>query len=163
MGCYGYAYGIHLSDASRVAWTAAMTGASYSAVQVLYADGKLFAGSNGTAHQLDPNTGARQQSLVLSAAVDEEVRLTLTDKQLLIAGCHGYCYGIRLDDWSKTAWATPMAGKLWKMVDVAYYSLGNHVYAASNGYMNRLDAITGKQLNAMQLSFKRVPATTPRR
>jgi len=150
-GCYGYAYGIRLDDWSRVAWTAPMTGASYSNVEVLCVNDRLLAGSNGTAHQLDPGRGVRTQSIELSAAVDEEVRLTVTDGRMLVAGCHGYAYGIHLDDWSKVAWTTPMAGKLYKMVDVAHYN--GHVYAASNGYLQRLDGVTCKQLNAMQLRF----------
>ena len=40
------------------------------------------------------------------------------------------------------------------MFDVAYYGLDDHLYAASNGYMNRLHGATGKMLNSMQLSFK---------
>jgi outer membrane protein assembly factor BamB len=149
-GCHGYVYGVSLDDWSKTAWTAPMTDASYSDVSVLYAGGKLFAGSNGSVHQLDPATGKRVHSIGLSNAVDEPVRLTLTDdRQTLVAGCHGFAYGIRMQDW-KEGWHTAMAGKLWKMVDVAHY--GGHIYACSNGYIQRLDAATGKQLNVMQLS-----------
>jgi hypothetical protein len=150
-GSHGYLYAVNLNDMSKVAWTAPMTGASYSNVQPLCANGMLFAGSNGTVHMFDRGTGARTQTLVVSAAVDEEVRLTLTDRRTLVAGCHGYAYGINLNDWSKVAWTTPMAGKLYTMVDVAYY--GGHIYACSNGYIQRLDAATGAMQNSMQLSF----------
>jgi Domain of unknown function (DUF4157)/PQQ-like domain len=150
-GCHGYLYAIRLDDMSKVAWTAPMTSASYSNVQVLSANGMLFAASNGTAHCFDRGSGARTQTIELSAAVDEEVRLALTDQRLLVAGCHGYTYGIKLDDWSKPAWTTPMSGQLYKMVDVAHR--GGRIYACSNGYIQRLDAATGKLLNSMQLSY----------
>ena len=159
-GCHGYVYGIKLNDWSKVAWTTPMTDASYSNVQLLF-DGQLFAGSNGSVHRLDTTTGARVNSIGLSAGVDEEVRMTMADQYTLVAGCHGFAYGIKLNDWSKPAWSTAMAGKLWAMVDVAAY--GKNVYAASNGYINRLNATTGETLNALQLSYISVPATTPPR
>jgi len=153
VGSHGYAYGIKLNDVSKVAWTTAMTGASYSSVHVFFANGMLFAGSNGTVHWLDRNSGARSKSLVVSAAVDEEVHLALADQRMLVAGCHGYAYGIKLDgDWSKPTWTTPMAGSLYKMVDVVHHA--GHIYAGSNGYMQRLDAVTGVRQNALQLSNK---------
>lgn len=147
-GCHGYAYGISLNDWSKVAWTCPMTDASYSNVEVLFDRGMLLAGSNGSVHQVDPGTGKRLHSVGLSAAVDEEVRMTLTDQPILVAGCHGWATGIRLSDWSK-GWETPMAGKLYDMVDVAAY--GSKVYAVSNGYAQRLDVATGKVLNVLLL------------
>jgi len=149
-GCHGYVYGIHLNDLSKVAWTTAMTDASYSDVEVVFTGGQLYAGSNGSVHQIDPSTGKRTHSVGLSNAVDEPVRIAITDdQQTLIAGCHGYVYGIRTKDW-KESWNSAVAGKLWKMVDVAQH--GGHAYACSNGYIQRLDAATGKVLNSMQLS-----------
>jgi hypothetical protein len=127
-----------------------MTDAAYVDVSLLYAGGRLFAGSNGSVHQIDPSVGGRTHSLGLSGAVGESVRMTLTEDGTLAVGCHGYTYGIRSDDWSKVAWSTPMAGKLWKMVDVATF--GGNVYSSSNGYVQRLKSETGEVLNATQLS-----------
>jgi hypothetical protein len=152
VGCHGYAFGIDLGgDWSNKAWTMGMTGASYSNVQLVFDRGRLFAGSNGTVHQLDTTTGERLHSLAVSSAVDEEVRMVVTDQDTVVVGCHGYAYGVHLNDWSQSAWKTPMAGKLFKMVDLALH--GDYIYAASNGYIHRLDAANGQLMNAMQLGY----------
>ncbi len=148
-GCHGYAYGISLDDWS-LKWTTPMTDAAYMEVSLLYSQGKLFAGSNGSVHQIDPAVGGRTHSMGLSGAVGESVRMTLTEQGVLAAGCHGFTYGIRTEDWSKVAWNTPMAGKLWAMVDVANH--GGNIYTCSNGYIQRLKAATGEVLNTTQLS-----------
>jgi hypothetical protein len=149
-GSHGYLYAIDLKDTSKVAWTAPMKDASYSDVQPLCANGMLFAGSNGSVLQFNTSDGTRLRDITLSAAVDEPVRLAMTDKNILVAGCHGYAYGINLSQWTKVAWTTPVAGKLYKMVDVVHHA--GRIYACSNGYIQRLDAATGKVLNSMQLS-----------
>lgn len=149
-GCHGYAYGISLNDWSKIQWTTPMTDAAYVDVSLLYAGGMLFAGSNGSVHQINASVGGRTHSLGLSGAVGESVRMTLTDDGLLAAGCHGYTYGIRTNDWSKVAWSTPMAGKLWEMVEVSNF--GGNIYACSNGYVQRLRGTNGAVLNSTQLS-----------
>jgi hypothetical protein len=149
-GCYGYAYGIRLDDWSKTAWTAPMTGASYSPVELLSAGGRLFAGSNGAVLEIDPATGARRQAIDVSSAVGEDVHLA-TDGRLVFAGCHGYAYGIALDDWSKIAWSTPMAGVLWKEVALVHYN--GHLYAGTNGFVLDLNATSGAVRKSVRLSL----------
>jgi hypothetical protein len=151
-GCHGFAYGTRLNDwREPPAWTAAMPGSGYHNVQLLYTGGALYAGSNGTALQLDPGTGRRLREQSLTRASGTEVRLA-TDGKTLAAGCNGYVTGFRLNtNWAGAAWSTPLSGKLWTEVGVA--SSNGHVYAVSNGYVHRLDMSTGAVKNAMNLSF----------
>jgi hypothetical protein len=149
-GCHGYAYATRLKDWSD-AWTADMPYKSFSNVQLLYANGALYAGSNGTAVQLDTSTGRRLRERAVTRAVGEEVHLA-TDGRLLAVGCNKFVSGLSLDNnWSTTAWETELRGKLWKEVAVA--SRNGSVYAVSNGYAHRLDASTGAIKNAMSLSY----------
>ncbi|MEO8828729.1 DUF4157 domain-containing protein [Lapillicoccus sp.] len=147
VGCHGFAYGVQLSDWSTT-WTAAMPHATYSDVTVLSAGGLLFAGSNGSAVQLDPANGDRVHDYTVTRAVDEPVTLA-TDGDTLAVGCNGYVTGIDLSDWSTAAYTTALSGIGWKPVTIRY---ANHVvYAGSNGYVHRLDATSGKVLNAVQI------------
>jgi hypothetical protein len=152
-GCYGYVYGIKLQTDwanTGYAWYTGMKGASYKAVNVLCSMGRVFAGSNGMAHELNPTTGAMLNYRKISDAVGEDVHLA-TDGQTLFAGCHGYTYGIKLNDWSTTAWGTPMSGVLWKEVRVLFYN--GHLYAGSNGFLLNLNASTGTVLKSLRLSL----------
>ena len=150
IGCYGYAYAMRLNDWSKTVWSAGMPHASYSSVTVLSTQGALFAGSNGTAIQLDPATGKRLHDYTVTSAVDEDVRLASDGKTLAI-GCNGYVTGISLADWSRAAYATPLSGVGWKQTDVRYSN--NVVYAGSNGYIHRLDPTSGKVLDAILLGY----------
>jgi hypothetical protein len=149
IGCNGYVYGVHLNDFSKVAWTTPVLGRSWNMVNVLYSHGKLFAGSNTYAMELDPHTGKMKNSISVSNNTGSEVRLS-TDGRTLYIGCHGYAYAVRLDDWSKTLWEASMPHKTWSNVSVL--RVGLTLYAGSNGTAIQLDPATGKRLNEMNLT-----------
>jgi hypothetical protein len=65
-GVHGYAYAVRLTDWSKPAWNSQVGGlVSYGPVSVLADAGRLFTGSDGYIHQLDPGTGADVRPRVL--------------------------------------------------------------------------------------------------
>ena len=149
-GCYGYAYCVPVDNWDKLTWTATMTGSTYTSVRLLYAGGRLFAGSNGAAHEMNLATGDRLRSKDLSKLADQEVHLA-TDGHTLFAGCHAYAYGLNLsDDWSNLAWTTPMSGKLYDLVELLHYD--GQLYAGSNGYILNLEATTGAVIKSFMLA-----------
>ena len=118
VGCHGYVYGVSLDDWTKTKWVTSMRGSAYCMVNVLYANGRLFAGSRTrTRMELDPTTGAMKNSIGVSSAVGPEVRLA-TDGTTLYIGCYGYAYAMRLNDWSKTVWSAGMPHASYSSVTV---------------------------------------------
>lgn len=111
----------------------------------------MFVGSNGRVYQLDPDTGAVLNNLLVTDSVgagDYTTRLVADDSQLYV-GVHGYVYAIALDNWSRTAWATGVGSTGWNPVDLIVY--GGRLFAGCHGYVYELDPSSGAVRNQLQL------------
>ena len=150
VGVHGYVYGIALSDMSRVAWTCSLPSAGYTVVEVLSANGALYACSNGYLYQLDPGNGAVRGRLQLGSSFgsgDYTAQLALDDTGSILVGMHGYAYRVDAGSFSQSwACSLPDAG----YVQVSVLARNGQVFAGSNGYAYRLDQASGKVLNSLR-------------
>ncbi len=126
---------------------------SYPGVQVaLSAGGRVFAGSNGSVYELDPQSGKIVHSLQLSDSVgvgDYTTRIA-SDGTNLFAGVHGYVYIVALDTWQLQATASIGGFLNFEQVDVL--AAGGRVFAGSNGSVYELAPRSGKIVHSLQLS-----------
>jgi hypothetical protein len=119
---------------------------------VLWDGNRLFAGSNGSAYELNPSNGHVVHNVQLSGSVgtgDYTTRLA-SDGTRLFAGVHGYVYGVSLADWSKAAWYVPVGlTATYPRVDVL--ALAGRVYAGAAGYAYAIDPASGALLRTLPL------------
>lgn len=155
VGMHGYVYGVRLGDWSRAAWYSGVGGTgAYPRVSVLAGDGRLFAGSNGYVYQFDPSSGRQIHELLLTGRLglgDYTTRLA-TDGNSLFAGVHGYVYGVRLADWSRSAWSVGVGGTA-AFPPVSVLAQGDRLLAGSNGYVYRLDKVSGRISQQLLLTY----------
>ena len=155
VGAHGYVYGVALSNWSNSQWNVGVGGTgTYDPVTVLSASGRLFAGSNGYAYELNPGTGKQIHSLLLTSrfGVGKYDTQLATDGTWLFVGTHGYVYGVALSNWSAEAWDVGVGGTgAYQRVSVL--SQGTRLFAGSNGYVYRLDPVTGKILHSLLLTY----------
>jgi hypothetical protein len=134
-------------------WETSLPKSGYHLVEVLLRNGRLYAGSNGYAYQLDAGNGAVRQSLRVVDAVgvgDYTTTLAANDQTLLV-GVHGYVYGISLGDWARAAWEANLAGNRYAMVHLALS--GNQLLAGSYGYLFRIDPANGTVVRSALLTM----------
>ncbi|WP_055524575.1 eCIS core domain-containing protein [Streptomyces graminilatus] len=152
-GVHGYVYAIGIGgDWKQPLWGTPVGGLlGTNAVDVMVADGKLFAGSDGYVDQIDPASGKILHSLLVSDRVgvgDYTTRLA-TDGTNLYTGVHGYVYAIGIgDDWQQPLWNSGVGGLLGTsavevMVD------GGKLFAGSDGYVDQIDPASGKILHSL--------------
>ncbi|BBC31175.1 hypothetical protein SGFS_024690 [Streptomyces graminofaciens] len=160
-GVHSYVYAISIGgNWKQPLWNSNVGGLlGTSAVEVMVADGKLFAGSNGYVYQVDPTSGKILHSLLVSDQVgvgDYTTRLA-TDGANLYAGVHGYVYAISIGgDWKQPLWNSGVGGvQAFKSVSVSVDA--GRVFAGSNGYAYEFDPGSGKVLNSLLLTL---PANT---
>ncbi len=133
-------------------WTTSLPRAGYVPATTLLAGGRMFVGSNGYVYELDPTTGAVLHSLLVTSSVgvgDYNTQLA-TDGTTLFVGVHGYVYGVRLADWSKTAWNVSVGGTGYEPVAVLVN--GSRLFAGSNGYVYEIDPNSGSQKHSLLLA-----------
>ncbi|TQN48620.1 uncharacterized protein DUF4157 [Humibacillus xanthopallidus] len=101
VGTHGYVYAVALSDVTQLRWTqdslGGYTGGVFM-VNVATTHGRVLAGANGFAYDLDPATGTIRSSILCGSAIgvgDYETRLA-TDGRSVYAGTHGYVYALSL-------------------------------------------------------------------
>ena len=99
VGVHGYTYGVSIAgNWSGSAWNVSVGGTTglTSSVTVLATSGRLFAGANGYAYELDPSSGAITSSALLASPywVGDFATEITTDGQDLLAGTHGYAYKV---------------------------------------------------------------------
>ena len=152
VGVHGSVFGVNIAHFG-LAWTANLPGADLNSVDVLAEGGMLLAGSNGSVHRLNPDTGHVNASLLLGSkggVGDYSMRLAITGTTL-IAGTHGWVYGVGLPGLAKS-WETSLPKSGYHLVEVLVRN--GQVYASSNGYAYQLNAGTG----AVQESLRVVDA-----
>lgn len=96
VGSNGAAVGLDRQDVSQPTWQNNLSALARTPVAVLADDVRLFAGANGYAYQLDPQTGTTMYNNGLGGTGYHEVRLA-SDGATLYAGTNGYVVGISLD------------------------------------------------------------------
>lgn len=152
VGSHGFVYGVSLPALAK-SWETSLPKAGYHLVEVLLRNGRLYAGSNGYAYQLDAGNGSVRQSLRLVDAVgvgDYTTTLAAND-QTLFVGVHGYVYGVSIADWSQAAWSANLAGNRYAMVNLALS--GNQLLAGSYGYIFRINPATGTVVRSALLTM----------
>jgi hypothetical protein len=95
VGAHGHVYALPVKGAwNKYAWATPLGG--YHRVDLLVDDGRLFAGYNGYAYQLEPATGQTMHSLLLSFGVGlGDYRTQLCgDGTYQYGGAHGYAYKV---------------------------------------------------------------------
>jgi hypothetical protein len=153
VGVHGFVYAVSLGDWSGAKWDVGVGGTlAYDPVNVLWDGNRLFAGSNGSAYELNPSNGHVVHNVQLSGSVgtgDYTTRLA-SDGTRLFAGVHGYVYGVSLADWSKAAWYVPVGlTATYPRVDVL--ALAGRVYAGAAGYAYAIDPASGALLRTLPL------------
>jgi hypothetical protein len=134
-------------------WVTGVGGATtFEPVTVLDQDGRLFAGSNGHASELDPATGAVRHDLLVTGkvGVGEYPTRLATDGALLFVGVHGYVYGVRLGSWT-SSWEAAVGG-LGSYKRVTVLAQDGRLFASSDGHVCELDPASGRQLHDLRLS-----------
>lgn len=151
-GTHGYVYGVSLPALAK-SWETSLPKAGYHLVEVLLHNGRLYAGSNGYAYQLDAGTGGVQQSLRLvdAAGIGDYATTLAADDQTLFVGVHGYVYGVSLANWSTAAWEANLAGNRYAMVNLAL--AGNQLLAGSYGYVFRINPASGAVVRSALLTM----------
>ncbi|MGI8664666.1 MAG: hypothetical protein ACR2N4_01295, partial [Jatrophihabitans sp.] len=152
VGTHGWAYGVSLPALAKV-WETSLPKSGYHLVEVLLANGRLHASSNGYAYQLNAGTGAVQESLrvVDAVGVGDYTTTLAADDHHLYVGVHGYVYGISLTDWSRAAWEANLAGNRYAMVNLAL--AGNQLLAGSYGYIFRINPASGAVVRSALLTM----------
>ncbi len=153
-GIHGYVYGVDIGRWTSK-WDCGVGGrAAYHPVSVLFANGWVYAGSNGYAYQLNPSTGAQVQGLLVAGSVgvgNYDTRLA-TDGWTLFVGTHGYLYGVRLSNWSEPAWNVAVGG-IASYHPVSVLSQPGRLFAGSNGYVYRVDPDRGTIRQSLLLTY----------
>ncbi|WP_445078700.1 eCIS core domain-containing protein, partial [Streptomyces hayashii] len=156
VGVHGYVYGISLDGAwKQPLWNAGVGGPGTPAVDVIVADGYVFAGSNGYVYQIDPPSGKILRSLLVTdkIGVGDYTTTLATNGFNLFAGVHGYVYGISLDNsWNEPLWNAGVGG-VGAFYPVSVNVGAGRVFAGSNGYAYEFDPDTGKLLNSLLLTL----------
>ncbi|MDQ5824926.1 MAG: DUF4157 domain-containing protein [Chloroflexota bacterium] len=125
-------------------WNTSLPSTGYTIVDVVSANNRLYAGSNGYVYDLDPDTGIIRHSVLLTSPVgvgDYETRLA-ADGQMLYAGVHGYVYGVPLGSFGSSSWNTGVGGRGYNRASVL--ANAGRLYAGCNGYVYELDPSNGK-------------------
>ncbi|MEO7260332.1 MAG: DUF4157 domain-containing protein [Jatrophihabitantaceae bacterium] len=150
-GGYGRVYGVKLATLTK-SWELSLPDAGHRQVEVLVRDGQLFAGSDGRAFRIDPARGTLLDSLRLTAPGVGDYSTTLAaDSHALFVGTHGYVYGIRVDDWSKPAWAANLAGDRYCVPNLV--AGAGQLLAGSYGHVFRIDPASGAVLRSMMVTL----------
>ncbi|MFN8466376.1 MAG: DUF4157 domain-containing protein [Caldilineaceae bacterium] len=152
VGMHGYMYGVNLGRWSDDAWETSLPDCGYHQVDVLFANNRLFGGSNGYVYELNPRNGHVAHNLLVTARIgvgDYTTRLAASE-QMLFAGIHGYVYGIDLDNWSREAWHADLTDNRYQNANVMYRN--NQLLAGSYGYIYRIDPANGKVVRRVLLA-----------
>jgi len=128
-------------------WERSLPDCGYQIVSPLYANGKLYAGSNGHVYTLDPKTGDVLRHNNLPSRGRHEIRLA-ADQEKLYVGTSGYALGLNLSDLS-TSWEKSLPGCGYDIVSML--CANGKVYAGSYGYAYELDPKTGNVLRRSSL------------
>ena len=149
VGVHGSVYAVPIdSDWTTNTWYAKIGGAGeYPEVSLRYAGGALYAGSAGSAYQLDPATGTVLSSVLAVSGLEPgayDTRLD-TDGTTLFVGTAGYACGILLADWSAPAWSVSLGGAFAGQ-PVSVLSAGGRLYAGCDGYAYQLAPASGAVL-----------------
>ncbi len=151
VGAAGEVNAVALDDWSRLKWSTWLPGIGKEVVTVLATGGRLFAGSYGYAFELDPSSGAPLHSIELPFPVRDPLGNYTTslacDGQTLFVGCHGYVYGVALDNWNQAKWEASVAG--YNRVDVL--ASNGMLFAGSLAHVYRLDPTSGAQIHTLAL------------
>lgn len=150
-GVHGSVYAVQVSGAFHLAWSAVLPGAGGAAVDPLIDNHRLFAGSNGYTCQINPQNGSVISSVRLGSVLgqgDYTMRLAVAGSTL-IAGGHGYLYGVTLADLAKS-WELRLPDSGYKQVEV----LVSHgqLFAGSAGRAYQVDPISGKLLRMLRVT-----------
>ncbi len=154
-GTHGYVYGIPLST-WKAAWNVGVGGTgAYDPVSVLVLNGRLFAGSNGYAYQINPSNGTVLHSLLVtgSIGVGDYTTHLATDGQSLFVGVHGYVYGISIaGGWSGSAWNVSVGGTTGRVFSVTVLARSGRLFAGANGYAYELNPSSGTIISNVLLA-----------
>lgn len=153
-GYRGTVYAVDALSFRKIAWSAPVTGKTRGVVDVVVTGSSVYVGSNGYVMEFDASNGRQREQLRLASAVgigDYQTRLAVTGTHLF-AGCHGFLYGVALDDWSAPAWTVTMPGYFYEAVQPLFEPSRDLLYAGSNGYLVRVDPVTGSTLRSLELS-----------
>jgi hypothetical protein len=159
-GTHGYAYGVKLGGGwGSYEWSANLTDARFTHVDVLSAGGRLFAGSYGYAYEFNPSNGhllqkSRPTSWVWSPVGSYETHLAVAAGTLAVA-THGFVYGLDLGhSWNaKSAkWQADLEDNRYQEADVI--GVGGELYAGSYGYVWRIDAASGNVAGRLLLTSR---------
>ncbi|MGH2720909.1 MAG: tectonin domain-containing protein, partial [Actinomycetota bacterium] len=161
VGVAGTVYGIDLDGSwSKPRWSASLSGAGSNQVAVIASHGRLFAGSNGYAYEIDPGTGHVKHGILLASRFgtgDYTTSLAAAGTTLFV-GTHGYVYGIDVNNFSKAAWHASLPNAGYTLVHVL--SVNGNLFAGSNGYAYRLRPQDGAVLHSLRVTdFIGVPGT----
>jgi hypothetical protein len=153
-GVHGDAYVVSL-DTFKLTGTTPIGGSTYfGQVDVITADGRVFAGGNGYVYELAPKSGKIVNSVLVSGALgvgDYTTRIA-TDGTNLYAGVHGYAYVVSLRSFRVTG-SAPVGGKgAFKPVEVL--AANKTFFAGSNGHVYQLDPKSGDIVNSLLLTDK---------
>ena len=152
VGVHGYVYGVRLSAPGQVAWTCSLPRAGYTVVEVLAANGRVYACSNGYLYELDAGTGGVNRTLQLGSSFgtgDYTAQLASDGTGSLLVGMHGYAYRIDAGSFGQLWYASlPKAG----YNQVSVLARNGQVFAGSNGYAYRIDLSSGKVRDSLLVS-----------
>lgn len=141
-GVHGYVYAVD-THTHEALWYAGVGNTGYHPVSVHVYGDNLFAGCNGYVYELNPANGKIVRQLLVASSIgvgDYETRLAVAE-DMVIAGTHGYVYGIRRSDWSRTAWYAGVGHTGYNLPNVLL--AGRRVFAGCNGYVYELNRETG--------------------
>jgi outer membrane protein assembly factor BamB len=153
VGCHGYVYGVPTATFRAASWECSLPKAGYHLVDVLVHRDRLFAGSNGRVFELEPTGGRIVRQLLVTAelGVGDYTTTLAAHDHLLLAGAHGYVYGIDLDDWSHAKWSANLAGNRYAMINLA--ATADQLIAGSYGHVYRIDSRDGRVLVTTPLTL----------
>jgi len=151
VGSHGYVYR-YTGGTLDQDWDCSLSGAGYQQVDVAIAGGTILAATNGYLYTVDAASGAQQSKQLLADAVgvgDYTTQVT-TDGTTAFVGVHGYVYGVPLSNPTTTAWTCSLPDARYTVVAVDFEA--GRLYAASYGYLYRIDPAGGTVLRSMLLA-----------
>ncbi len=151
VGVHGAVYAVQVAGAFQLAWSAKLPKAGTCVVDVLVDNGRLLAAANGYVYDLDPHDGTVITSLLLGSWLgqgDYTMRLA-TSGSLLIAGGHGWVYGIALAEVTKS-WELSLPDSGYRQVEVL--ANDGQLFAGSAGRAYEIDQASGKLLRKLRVT-----------
>ena len=150
-GIHGAVCAVAVRQGFRLAWTAKLPSAGATAVNVMVVNGRLLAGANGYVYDVNPHEGTVVNSLRLGSWIgqgDYTMRLAACGSTL-VAGGHGWVYGIGLADLTKT-WELRLPDSGYRQVEVLAFN--GQLFAASAGRAYHIDPVQGALVKQLRVT-----------